>query len=123
MYKVRAETVFSTSHYLNGYEGKCANLHGHNWKVVVEIEGKKLDKLGMLVDFKELKFAINEIAEQLDHGVINNHPYFKNNNINPTAENIAYFFYKKLKNRFHPNKVAKIEVYETEKYVATYLPD
>ncbi len=123
MFKVKVETVFSTSHYLSGYNGKCANLHGHNWRVSVEIEGAKLDKLGMLVDFKELKSALEEIAEELDHSVINNHPYFKGKEINPTAENIAYFFYKKLKSRFHPNKVSKIEVYETDKYVATYLPD
>jgi 6-pyruvoyltetrahydropterin/6-carboxytetrahydropterin synthase len=121
MFLVRVETGFSSSHYLKEYDGDCANLHGHNWKVIVELKGNDINGSGMLVDFKILKKEVEKVAGEFDHTVINNHPYFKEKN--PTAENIAKYFYKQLKNKFQPCLVASIQVFETEKYVATYIPD
>ncbi|NOZ12496.1 MAG: 6-carboxytetrahydropterin synthase QueD [Acidobacteria bacterium] len=123
MYSVRVETRFSSSHYLTGYEGNCSRLHGHNWRVVVEIAGMKLNKTGMLVDFIRLKGKLDEIAGKLDHIVLNEHPYFQSTDINPTAENLAAFFYSRLQNSFTGTRVLRVEVYETDDYVAAYIPD
>ena len=123
MYRISAKISFSASHMLREYAGKCARMHGHNWDIIVEISGEKLNDIGILVDFKDLKKEMNRVAEELDHTVLNEHPYFSEKKINPTAENIAYFFYMRLKDKFFPNKITKVEVYETEKYGATFIPD
>jgi len=123
MYSVKVETRFSSSHHLTGYEGDCARLHGHNWRVVVEVAGKELNKTGMLVDFTRLKEKLDEIASKLDHIVLNEHPHFQSTGLNPTAENIAAFFYSRLQGNFGTNQVQRVEVYETDDYVAAYEPD
>ena len=55
MYKIKIEGDFSSAHNLRGYKGKCEELHGHNWKVEVAVVSSKLDKIGMVMDFKSLK--------------------------------------------------------------------
>lgn len=123
MYSVKVETRFSSSHHLTGYEGDCARLHGHNWRVVVEVAGRELNETGMLVDFTRLKGKLDEIALELDHIVLNEHPHFQSTGLNPTAENIAAFFYSRLQGNFGTNRVQRVEVYETDDYMAAYLPD
>ena len=123
MYSVKVETRFSSSHHLTGYEGNCSRLHGHNWRVVVEVSGTKLNETGMLVDFTQLKGKLDEIARELDHIVLNDHPYFQSSGLNPTAENLASFFYSSLQGNFGNNRVLRVEVYETEDYVAAFVPD
>ena len=58
MYSIKVEANFSSAHNLRGYKGKCEELHGHNWKVEVVVSKKKLDKIGMVLDFKYLKDRI-----------------------------------------------------------------
>ena len=70
MYEVMIEEEFSAAHALRGYRGKCENLHGHNWKVEVYVRGDRLDQIGMLVDFKELKEATRRVMKLLDHHVL-----------------------------------------------------
>lgn len=123
MYSVKVETRFSSSHFLREYAGKCASLHGHNWRVIVEIRGPEVNRTGMLVDFTEMQSRMDAIAEEFDHTVLNNHHYFKSGNVNPTAENIAYYFFLQLKSHFHPNRIHRIEVFETNEYVAAFLPN
>ncbi len=59
MYFLRTEDSFDAAHFLKGYEGKCSNIHGHRWKVIVEVKGEDLKqegpKRGMVVDFSDLK--------------------------------------------------------------------
>ncbi|HNX82491.1 MAG TPA: 6-carboxytetrahydropterin synthase QueD [Candidatus Omnitrophota bacterium] len=116
MYSVRVELYFSAAHNLRGYKGKCEDLHGHNWKVEVNITQEHLDSLGMVVDFTHVKAALKNILEELDHTYLNDHAYFKENN--PTSENIARFLYTRLKNEF-PG-IASVTVWESEKTAATY---
>src|SRR4030042_5684895 len=94
MYYLRVYDYFSSAHYLNGYEGKCESLHGHNWKVEAEIKGKKLDKIGMLIDFKIFKQNLKKILEKLDHCLLNDLDVFKN--INPSAEQISKYIFEEL---------------------------
>ncbi len=116
MFELSIESHFSAAHHLLNYEGKCENIHGHNWKVEIFIEGNELDKSGMLIDFKILKKHLNLVLEKLDHKDLNNLEEFKNTS--PSSENIAKFIYSQLKETFPGLK--KVTVWETEKAKASY---
>lgn len=119
MYKLSALLNFSSAHYLNNYEGDCARLHGHNWKVLVEVYADKLDSIGMGMDFKDLNDIAWKVIGKFDHQVINKVEPF--NKINPTAENLARFFYDEIKKRLPANiNLGKIGLWETDKYLVEY---
>ena len=71
MFAVTVEHKFSAGHSLRNYHGRCENIHGHNWKVEVEVAGEELDSAGMLVDFLLLKKLINAAVDPLDHQFLN----------------------------------------------------
>jgi 6-pyruvoyltetrahydropterin/6-carboxytetrahydropterin synthase len=116
MYTIRVEADFSAAHNLRGYRGKCEALHGHNWKVEVEVAKDKLDKSGMVLDFKYLKMKLNKVLEKLDHKYLNNLVYFKE--VNPTSENIAKYIYEKLEPQVA--SLNSVTVWESENSCATY---
>lgn len=93
-YIVRASTEFSAAHVLRGYQGACERIHGHNFKITIEVEATALDDVGMAVDFTLLERALAETAQQLDHRLLNETPAFEQ--VNPTAENIGAFFWRQL---------------------------
>jgi len=113
MYEAKVTLEFSGAHNLRHYKGKCENLHGHNWKVELAVEAARLDKLGMVTDFKDLKRELKKVLDSLDHKYLNEVPFFKD--INPTSENIAKFIHDKL-----GLKSAKITVWETPTSAASY---
>ena len=116
MYEVKVEAQFSAAHKLRDYEGKCENLHGHNWRVEAGVRSEKLNKTGMVVDFKELKKRLEKIIKTLDHTYLNDLAYFKK--ANPTSENIAKFIFESLeKDGFPPHRIS---VRETQTSSATY---
>ncbi len=119
MYSIKIESYFSSAHFLRGYRGKCEELHGHNWKVEVKVEAKKLGKIGMVLDFKDLKIKLNKVLEKLDHKCLNHLAYFKK--INPTSENIAQYIYKSLKPKI-PN-LKSITVWENHNSCASYYEE
>jgi 6-pyruvoyltetrahydropterin/6-carboxytetrahydropterin synthase len=116
MYSIKIEANFSAAHNLRGYKGKCEDLHGHNWKVEAAVLKDKLDKTGMVLDFKCLKTKLEKVLDSLDHKYLNDDPYFKK--VNPTSENIAKYIYDRLK--AGGLKVKSITVWETENSAATY---
>ncbi len=116
MYSIKVEANFSSAHNLRGYKGKCEELHGHNWKIELAITKNKLDKLGMVADFRLVKDRLNMVLEKLDHKYLNNIPYFKK--VNPTSENIAKYIYDCLKRQV-PG-VKSVTVWESENSSATY---
>ncbi|MGC1090127.1 MAG: 6-carboxytetrahydropterin synthase, partial [Candidatus Acidiferrum sp.] len=77
MFQVSVEETFSAGHALRGYKGKCENVHGHNYRVRVTLEGPQLDSIGLLVDFTRLKQIIREIMGRLDHQFVNDLEPFK----------------------------------------------
>lgn len=116
MFEVKIETHFSAAHHLLNYKGECENQHGHNWKVEVFVQGDKLDGSNILVDFKVLKQAVNEIIDYFDHSDINTLLEFKD--ISPSSEIIAKFIYERIKDRFF--NVSKVNVWETPTSCASY---
>jgi len=122
MYKLTIEDSFASAHQLRGYEGKCENLHGHNWKVVLNVKGEKLNNIGLLIDFKELKTILKNILNLLDHKNINELAPFTE--INPSSENIARFiFHSSSKELLQINQdieVDSVTVWESDTSRCTY---
>ena len=116
MYSIKVEADFSAAHNLRGYKGKCEELHGHNWKIEVKVEKDKLDKTGMVLDFRQLKMKLNKVLKRLDHKYLNNIAYFKR--VNPTSENIARYIYDSLKAQVLGLK--SVTVWESDNSSATY---
>ena len=116
MYSIKVELSFSSAHNLREYKGKCESLHGHNWKIEAVASKGKLDKAGMLLDFKYLKSQLGEILEELDHTYLNEHPYFKK--VNPTSENIAKYIYDRLQGK--GLSVKAVTVWESQNCCARY---
>ena len=94
MYEIEVCSAFEAAHFIDGYAGKCARLHGHNWQVVAIVRGEKLDALGMLIDFKILKAELKKVLDEFDHRFLNELESFATEN--PTAENIARKIFKRL---------------------------
>ncbi len=92
MFEVTVEAGFSSGHYLRNYKGKCENPHGHNYRVLVTLEGAELDEAGLLLDFKLLKHLLRPVVDALDHRMINEIEPFTE--LNPSAENLARYFYQ-----------------------------
>lgn len=137
MYILRASAAFDSAHFLSGYVGKCANIHGHRWQVEVEAAGEKLiccgEKRGMLIDFGDLKSAVRALADEYDHALLYEVGTLKEKTVNalneegfklicldyrPTAENFAHAFYCILKEKGLP--VSRVTVYETPDNCAAY---
>lgn len=94
MYELIITDHFSSAHYLREYEGACENLHGHTWNVEIAIGSDKVNKIGLVVDFKELKDDLKRIVERWDHICLNDLPEFKD--MNPSTENMARWLYKEF---------------------------
>jgi 6-pyruvoyltetrahydropterin/6-carboxytetrahydropterin synthase len=124
LFEVTVEKTFAAGHYLRNYKGKCENPHGHNYKVLVTLQGKELDKAGLLLDFKELKQVMRAVVERLDHQMINDVPPFTE--LNPSAENLAKYFYEESNARLKSVTNGRVSVkavtmFETDTTNATYF--
>lgn len=120
MFELTAIESFSAAHSLRNYQGPCEKLHGHNFKVEVTISCKRLNKLSIGMDFKEIKQILRDILKKLDHTFLNELPYFKS--VNPTSEEIARFIYMEMKNRVDNNcKMKCVVVWESDNSKATYI--
>ncbi len=123
MYEVTVEDTFAAGHYLRNYKGKCENPHGHNYKVRVTLRGADLDKAGLLLDFKDLKEVMKHVIDRLDHQMLNDIEPFKV--LNPSAENIAKYFYDEAKGRLQVVTSGRVDVkdvtiWETDTTTARY---
>ena len=119
-YSLRILTEFAAAHTLRGYEGSCARLHGHNWKVEVEIRADELDELGMGVDFREIRRAARAVTDGLDHRYLNEMEPFTR--VNPTAENIAAYCFRELGERLNGPAVSvqAVTVWENDRACVRY---
>ena len=94
MFEVTMEETFAAGHALRNYRGKCENVHGHNYRCQVTLEGAELDAIGLLVDFVELKKVVHGVLDRLDHQWLNEFPPF--DVLNPSAENMAKYIYDEV---------------------------
>ncbi len=132
MYIVKTEDSFDSAHFLARYNGKCRNIHGHRWRVVIEIAGENLDD-GMVVDFTDIKAALKALTDNLDHSLVMEKDTLKPQtceclvdegfrimimDFRPTAENFAKYFFDEIKNKGFNIRAA--EVYETPNNCARY---
>ena len=124
MFEVAVEQGFASAHALRNYKGRCENVHGHNWKVRVVMAGEELDGTGMLVDFLDVKRWMAEIIDHIDHQFLNEIPPF--DVVNPSAENIAEYFYQHMGERMTgtpvPVRITEVKIWETDIQSATYRP-
>ena len=132
MYIVKTEDSFDSAHFLARYNGKCRNIHGHRWRVVIEIAGENLDD-GMVVDFTDIKAALKALTDNLDHSLVMEKDTLKPQtyeclvdegfrimimDFRPTAENFAKYIFDEIKNKGFNIRAA--EVYETPNNCARY---
>jgi len=122
MYQVSIEGHFDAAHYLRDYGGKCENVHGHRFKVVVSLKAAKLNKVGLAYDFVELKRHLGEVLSRFDHTSLNEVPPF--DKINPSSENIAVTIYDQIKGHFSRGvTLSYVEVWESPESCVTYSPE
>jgi 6-pyruvoyltetrahydropterin/6-carboxytetrahydropterin synthase len=119
MYTLSVEKVISTAHQLRKYDGPCARVHGHNWRVKLEVQAKDVDEIGITIDFTELDKKLWEVIGPFDHQLINSVPPF--DKINPTAENLVKYIYRQLKiNLSEKVSLLRISIWETDEYMVSY---
>lgn len=138
MYQLTTEHSFDSAHFLAGYDGKCGNLHGHRWRVLLTVQSETIredqQQKGMCVDFAELKKDLRTELDALDHVLIIEQGSLRESTMKalqeekfqvvempfrPTAENFARYFYELFTLKGYP--VAKVEVYETPNNSAVYF--
>lgn len=137
MYSLKTEHSFDSAHFLSGYDGKCSNIHGHRWRVIIEVYENDIKSegqiRGMIVDFGTLKSQVKAEADALDHALIIEKNTLKEKTIEalkeenfkiievdfrPTAESFAKFFYDRFTELGY--KVKEAVVYETPNDCASY---
>ncbi|HUO29088.1 MAG TPA: 6-carboxytetrahydropterin synthase QueD [Bryobacteraceae bacterium] len=122
MFEVSVEDTFAAAHALRNYRGKCENLHGHNYRVQAMFSGPELDSAGLLVDFVVVKKLMQAVVDRLDHQYLNELAPF--DVLNPSAENIAKYFYDQISGGLAGGSVTlgHVRVWETDTSCATYRP-
>ena len=100
---------FEAAHFLPCFpEGhKCTRMHGHSFKVGVVVEGEVDPAKGYLIDYADMKKAIEPVRLELDHYLLNDIEGLEN----PTAEMLAVWIFNKLKPSLE--LLTEIRVFET----------
>ncbi|MCP4022984.1 MAG: 6-carboxytetrahydropterin synthase QueD [Desulfobacteraceae bacterium] len=124
MFELKVKSHFAGAHQLTMVGQKCENLHGHNWNVEVCVSGEQLNSAGVLADFGDIKKAVRQVVEELDHKFLNELDIFQGQQ--PTSERIAVFIAKRVQtfiNDFPEEiRVSKVMAWESENSCATYFP-
>lgn len=122
-YTLRVVTEFAAAHTLRDYPGSCGRLHGHNWKLEVEIVARALDEIGMGVDFREIKKTAREVTDALDHRYLNEIAPF--DEVNPTAENLAAYCYREIGARLEQPAISvhAVTIWENDRACVRYTEE
>jgi 6-pyruvoyltetrahydropterin/6-carboxytetrahydropterin synthase len=126
MHIISKDFSFSAAHAIRGHTRGCQNLHGHNYRVRVHLRAGRLDALGMVLDFADLKAIMQEILGPFDHRLLNEVPPFDERNT--TAELLAEHVYGEVCRRLPPFdggrgvEVRRVEVWENDTACAAYEP-
>jgi len=120
VYELSIKGHFDAAHYLTGYQGKCENLHGHRFDVVLTIRGESLDDVGLVYDFVKLKRLLGEVLSRFDHVLLNEVEPFTR--LSPSSENVARAIYEEVESRLAgaPVSLARVQVNESPDAWAVY---
>ncbi|MDB9951190.1 6-carboxytetrahydropterin synthase QueD [Candidatus Thioglobus sp.] len=120
MFVLKIVTDFASAHSLRDYPGDCARLHGHNWQVEVSVCSQVLDDSGIAIDFREIKKQTKLVVKRLDHQYLNEIKPF--DVLNPTAENIAKYFFDEIALLITNKdvKVKEVMIWETPRSAVAY---
>jgi 6-pyruvoyltetrahydropterin/6-carboxytetrahydropterin synthase len=141
MYTIFKDFSFAAAHAIRGHTGGCQNLHGHNYRVRVHLRARRLDELGMVLDFADLKAIMQEVVGPFDHQVLNEVPPFDERNT--TAELLARYVFDEVAKRLPARPetddragvggaggadrprlaVVRVEVWENDTSCAAYEPE
>lgn len=123
MYELRVMVDFPAAHHLTGYPGDCARPHGHNWVLEVFARSKRLDSIGMAMDFRALKGAAKELVAPWDHQDLNTLEDFSQ--INPSAEAIAKLSFDRLSAIIDGEHtwIDKVTIWENPRCSASYFDE
>jgi len=116
MWTVTKEFNFDAAHSLPHLPAthKCHHLHGHTYKVRIHCSGDLMPEFSWVIDYADIKAAVQPLVDSLDHKNINDIL-----NTHTTAENIAFWFWWNLRDRI---PVAQVDVHETTGTCCTYRP-
>lgn len=127
-WRLTVRDSFAAAHALRNYKGKCEHLHGHNFAVSVEIEGRVLSPdTELLLDFSTLKMGLKETLDALDHKLLNELAPFSISN--PSSENLARHIFHAMKTwlascteaQERLIRIVSVTVGESDKQSATYM--
>jgi 6-pyruvoyltetrahydropterin/6-carboxytetrahydropterin synthase len=120
-YEITVLSHFSGAHRLRYLHGKCEGLHGHNWRIEATVAANRLNKEGIVIDFKILKDNLENVLKTLDHTFLNDLPYFSDRE--PSSENISKYIFDRLKEELKklPGTLTKVTAWESETSYATYF--
>jgi 6-pyruvoyltetrahydropterin/6-carboxytetrahydropterin synthase len=111
--RLRAEFPFAAAHRLPYYDGPCFRMHGHNYRLLVQVEGQPDPKSGMILDFVKLQAIVQAaVLERCDHHTLNDLMD------NPTAENLVRWMWIELKPQLHG--LCQLELFETDEFSVIY---
>ena len=121
MFDVEIRRTFSAAHQLRGYDGDCRNLHGHNYNVIAVVRTDKLNEIGIALDFKRLKAALDSILAAYDHKNLSELPEYAE--VNPTSEVMAMHIHQRLSALLNDDAVTvrSIRVEESANSAVTYF--
>jgi queuosine biosynthesis protein QueD len=121
VYELTVKGHFDAAHAIRDYPGECRELHGHTWDVEATVVGAKLDEIGIVYDFKQLKADLASILERYDHKLMNDVAPF--DVLNTTAENLARVVFEELETLVGDQvRVAEVAVWESPVAKVTYRP-
>jgi len=119
MYELIIHDHFSSAHYLREYEGACENLHGHTWRVEVAIAGEQTDRIGLVMDFKDMKAKLKALMNRWDHVCLNDLDEFRQ--MNPSTENMARYVYQEFQRDLPPEvRMRHVRVWESDRASVRY---
>lgn len=123
MYELTVQRGFSAAHHLRDYDGACARMHGHNYRVEISVAGPEPLQNGMLLDFGELKAICDEVLDAMDHQCLNDLPQFAVKNV--TAENLAAHIYHAIAEKltFEGIGMTRVRLWEGDNSSVSYWED
>ena len=123
MYEITLKGGFSSCHNLYDTKGIFEPLHGHNFKVEVDLRRQELDSIGVVADFVDIQKELKVVLKKIDMTYLNQSPEFSGRNT--SVENVARWIHDELNRRIEGKgvQIRRVTVWETDDAGASYFPD